>query len=45
MVFNVEPAVYFAGYGGLRHCDVVAVTEMGHERLTPFLSDVAALIV
>ena len=24
MVFNVEPGVYFAGYGGLRHCDVVA---------------------
>ncbi len=36
MVFNVEPAVYFDGYGGLRHCDVVAVTEGGCDVLTPF---------
>lgn len=36
MVFNVEPAVYFQGYGGLRHCDMVAVTETGVELLTPF---------
>ena len=26
MVFNVEPAIYFEGYGGMRHCDMVAVT-------------------
>ncbi len=26
MTFNVEPAAYFDGYGGMRHCDVVAVT-------------------
>ena len=36
MVCNVEPAVYLDGYGGLRHCDVVAVTESGFEVLTPF---------
>jgi Xaa-Pro aminopeptidase len=36
MVFNVEPGVYFEGYGGLRHCDMVAVTASGAEVLTPF---------
>jgi Xaa-Pro aminopeptidase len=38
MVFNVEPAVYIDGYGGIRHCDMVAVTESGFELLTPFQS-------
>ncbi len=36
MVFNLEPAVYIENYGGLRHCDVVAVTSAGAEVLTPF---------
>jgi Xaa-Pro aminopeptidase len=36
MVFNVEPAVYVDGYGGVRHCDMVAVTDDGYELLTPF---------
>ncbi|MGH7872219.1 MAG: M24 family metallopeptidase [Candidatus Binatia bacterium] len=36
MVFNVEPAIYVDGYGGLRHCDVVAVTKTGAELLTNF---------
>jgi Xaa-Pro aminopeptidase len=36
MVFNVEPAVYIDGWGGLRHCDMVAVTSEGAELLTPF---------
>lgn len=43
MVFNVEPAVYFDGYGGLRHCDVVLVTESGAEVLTPFQAAPEAL--
>ena len=34
--FNVEPAAYFAGYGGMRHCDVVAVGESGVHVLTNF---------
>ncbi len=36
MVFNVEPAAYFESYGGMRHCDIVAVTDTGYELLTPF---------
>lgn len=36
MVCNVEPAVYLSGVGGLRHCDLVLVTEHGPEVLTPF---------
>jgi Xaa-Pro dipeptidase len=45
MVFNIEPAIYVDGYGGLRHCDMVAVTEKGVEILTPFQSTVEQLIV
>jgi len=45
MVFNVEPAIYIDGYGGLRHCDMVAVTEDGAEVLTPFQSRIEALII
>ncbi|MGC1107479.1 MAG: Xaa-Pro peptidase family protein [Candidatus Acidiferrales bacterium] len=45
MVFNVEPAVYVDGYGGVRHCDMVAVTSSGHELLTEFQSDVGSLTV
>lgn len=36
MTFNIEPAVYLEGYGGARHCDMVAVTETGMELLTDF---------
>lgn len=43
MVFNVEPAVYFDGYGGLRHCDMVVVTETGAEILTPFQATIDEL--
>ncbi len=45
MVFNVEPAIYIEGYGGLRHCDMVAVTETGAELLTPFQSSAEELIL
>ena len=44
MVFNVEPAIYIDGYGGLRHCDMVAVTEAGAELLTPFQCGVGDLV-
>ncbi len=43
MVFNIEPAVYIEGYGGLRHCDMVAVTETGYELLTDFQLDADSL--
>lgn len=36
MTFNVEPAAYFDGYGGMRHCDVVAVSAHGATVLTDF---------
>jgi len=36
MVFNVEPALYLEGYGGIRHCDMVALMPDGVEELTPF---------
>jgi Xaa-Pro aminopeptidase len=42
-VFNVEPAVYVDGYGGIRHCDMVAVTATGYELLTDFQTDAASL--
>lgn len=45
MVFNVEPAVYFDSYGGLRHCDMVAVTSTGVEVLTPFQGSKEDLIL
>lgn len=37
MVFNVEPAIYLPERFGVRHCDMVRVTERGAEVLTPWL--------
>lgn len=45
MVFNIEPAIYIEGLGGIRHCDMVAVTERGAELLTPFQSEVSDLVL
>lgn len=45
MTFNVEPAIYIKETGGLRHCDMVAVTETGCKLLTPFHSSVEDLII
>ncbi len=36
MTFNIEPAIYIEGKGGMRHCDVVACTQNGAEVLTDF---------
>jgi Xaa-Pro aminopeptidase len=43
MTFNVEPGIYIKGYGGMRHCDMIAVTRDGCEVLTPFQSDINAV--
>lgn len=40
MTFNIEPAIYFDGYGGMRHCDVVAVTTSGDEVFDAVLRDI-----
>ena len=45
MVFNVEPAVYIRDLGGVRHCDMVAVTASGYEVLTPFQTSLDELII
>ena len=45
MVFNVEPALYFEGFGGVRHCDMVALTATGCEVLTPFQGAPADLML
>ena len=37
MVFNVEPAIYLKDFGGVRQCEMVAMTESGPEILTRFL--------
>jgi Xaa-Pro dipeptidase len=36
MTFNVEPAIYLEGVGGMRHCDVVACTDAGVDVLSKF---------
>lgn len=45
MVFNIEPAIYVPGECGIRHCDVVAVTDNGYELLTPFQTTLDALVL
>ena len=44
-IFNVEPAVYFDNYGGLRHCDMVAVTNTASKLLTNFQCQPGELIL
>lgn len=45
MTFNIEPAIYIPGLGGIRHCDVVSLTARGPQLLTTFDSDLDALTV
>jgi Xaa-Pro aminopeptidase len=45
MVFNLEPAIYIDGYGGIRHCDMMAVTDGGVELLTPFQCAAGDLVI
>jgi Xaa-Pro aminopeptidase len=43
MVFTIEPGLYDAEVGGLRHSDTVAVTEDGIEILTDYPRDLDSL--
>jgi Xaa-Pro aminopeptidase len=45
MTFNIEPAIYIQGYGGIRHCDVVTLGRDGPEVLTPFQAALEDLIL
>jgi Xaa-Pro dipeptidase len=45
MTFNVEPAIYIDGVCGIRHCDMVTVTDTGCEMLTDFHSDPEDLVL
>ena len=45
MVFNIEPAIYIDGFGGIRHCDMVLVTDDGPELLTPFQLTIDSLTI
>jgi Xaa-Pro aminopeptidase len=45
MIFNIEPAVYFDGVAGIRHCDMVLLTDHGPEVLTPFQSTLESLTI
>jgi Xaa-Pro dipeptidase len=45
MVFNIEPAIYIEKFGGMRHCDMIAVTRNGYEILTPFHTSLSELSI
>jgi Xaa-Pro aminopeptidase len=34
MAITVEPYTYVEGVGATRHCDMILVTDNGHERLS-----------
>ena len=43
MVVTIEPGIYIPGKGGIRIEDMLAVTETGHEVLTPLSKDLIEL--
>jgi Xaa-Pro aminopeptidase len=45
MVFNIEPAVYLSGIGGMRQCNMVAVTDSGAELVSGFQNELSDLIL
>jgi Xaa-Pro aminopeptidase len=45
MTFNIEPAIYIQGYGGMRHCDVVTLGEAGPVVITPFQGELDELVI
>jgi Xaa-Pro aminopeptidase len=45
MCFNIEPSIYIDGYGGVRHCDALALSEDGPEELSPYLASLSELVL
>ena len=45
MLISVEPGIYLPHVGGVRHSDTVLVTQVGHELLTHFPTDLDSLTV
>jgi len=45
MVFNIEPAAYIDRVGGLRQCNMAAVTDGGAELLTGFQNEADELVL
>ena len=45
MVISIEPGIYLAEIGGVRHSDTVLVTEDGYELLTTYPTDMEPLII
>jgi Xaa-Pro dipeptidase len=45
MVISVEPGIYLAGIGGVRHSDTVLVTKDGYESLTKIPIDPHPLVI
>jgi Xaa-Pro aminopeptidase len=45
MVFNIEPGIYIDGYGGLRDCNMVLVSDTGCEVLSPFHWHASELVI
>jgi Xaa-Pro aminopeptidase len=43
--FNFDPATYIEGFGGIRQCDVIAVTSKGAKVLTPFQNRIDDLVL
>ena len=42
---NIEPSIYIQGFGGIRYCDVITVTNDGYELLTDFQQTMADLVI
>ena len=40
MVISIEPGIYMAGFGGIRHSDTILVTGDGYETLTGLPTDI-----
>jgi Xaa-Pro dipeptidase len=43
MVISIEPGIYMAGFGGIRHSDTILVTGEGYEVLTKLPTDIDSM--